>query len=193
MKRAFTLIELLVVISVIGLISSTVFTQLTGAISNAAGSNTAQIKRELTKAAQLYELDMGFFPPDVGRGWDPGFERSAPWNPDVEEGTHSGSTNVRCDHCPSNWESIVNQRWNGPYFTWPRRTPWGGRYDYNIWLTDVNRPGGCRVSAGIYAGAQGDYQNNNTIPQETEEKLTELRIDNDGCVNGESQLLLQIF
>ena len=190
MKKAFTLIELLVVISLIGLVSSTVVTSLFSAASDARGSQTGSTKRQLTIAAQHYELDMGFYPPDVGRGWDPGFERPFPWNPDVEDGSHSGNTNIDCGHCPSNWEDLVTERWNGPYITWPTRTNWGGRYDYNIWPTGANRPGGCSLSPGIYAGAQGDYQNNNTIPNDAEQNLLDSDIDNDGCLNGESQLLL---
>lgn len=192
MKRGFTLIELLITISVIGLISSTVFTSIFRASDNARASSTSVVKRTLTKAAQLYELDMGFYPPDVNRGWDPGFERKDPWNPDVEAGTHSGTPGIDCDHCPANWQDILDARWSGPYVPWPAETPWGGKYDYNYWESDINRFG-CIVPAGIYAGSQGDYSNNNTVPAEAEAKLIELKVDNDGCVNGESQLLLQIL
>lgn len=196
-KKGFTLIELLVVVAIIGLLAGAITTTVYQAFDSARGSKTGQIKQILNKAAQLYEIDMGFFPPDVDRGWDPGFERPEPWNYDIEQGNSvpnwASSADPDCSHCPDDWEEIVSERWNGPYTTWPVRTPWGGLYDYNYWEVDEDRPDDCLVPAGVYAGAQAYYGDNSgrtTVPEEVEVTLIEIGIDDDGCVNGESQLLL---
>jgi len=189
MKRGFTLIELLVVISIIGILSVVVLPLFQGATGNARGVTTASTKRQLTKAAQYYELDMGFYPPDVSRGWDPGFERQDPWNPDVESGAYEGTAGIDCGHCPDDWETLLAERWNGPYILWPQKTAWGGRFDYNYWPDGEERYG-CILSPGIYAGAQRDYDEENNIPEVDEQRMIEQGIDDDECVNGESQLLL---
>ncbi len=192
MKKGFTLLELLVTVAIVGMITSILVSELGGVFSQTDATASGATKRQLTKAAELYWVDMGFWPPDVGRGWDPGFERPLPWNPDVENGSHSGSPGINCYECPANWQDIVLNQWDGPYYLWPDRTLWGGRYDYNIWPNGATRYG-CPVAAGIYAGAQGDYSNNNNIPAESEQILLDKGIDNDGCLNGESQLVLFRF
>ena len=192
MKQGFTLVELMVVISIISIFSSLATPTYQVTRGQSQGVTTGAIKKSLTQAAQYYELDMGFYPPDVNRGWDPGFEKPFPWNPDVEDGSHPSNNpqpGIKCDHCPDDWIEIINKRWDGPYLKWPSRTAWQGRFDYNIWNTPKNRYG-CTVPAGIYAGAQGDYSNNNNVPLKVEEYMIEVGIDDDKCVNGESQLLL---
>jgi|GEM_PF-1034844 len=196
-KNGFTLIELLVVIAIIGLLAGSISATIYGAFDSSRGSKTGQIKKVLNQAAQLYQFDMGFYPPDVNRGWDPGFERPVPWNHDLEEGNPvpgwASTPGTDCGHCPADWEDIVAVSWNGPYVEWPVRTPWGGLYDYNYWESQVTRPQGCAVEAGIYAGAQAYYNDTSgdtSVPPEVEVDLIEIGIDDDGCVNGESQLLL---
>ena len=194
-KTAFTLVELLVVMSIIGVLSTTVSTAVFNVTKKTQSTTTGQVKSALVRAAQLYWVDMGFYPPDVGRGWDPGFQRKLPWNSDIENGEdvpsnfHSPGTD--CSHCPHNWEELLDRFWNGPYLTaWPDETAWGGEYDYNYWPTGANRSGGCVVSPGIYAGAQGTYGGGNEITNEAEQLLIEVGLDDDGCINNESQLLL---
>ena len=194
MEKGFTLIELLITISIVGILSLSVISSLAGAIEQTKYNKTGRTKLSLAQAAQLYWIDTGFYPPDVGRGWDPGFERKNPWNSDLEDGDPGAptSTNVNCDHCPSNWEEILDQSWNGPYLTeWPDETEWGGEYDYNYWPNPTNRSG-CIVSPGIYAGAQRNYSNDisTQIPTESEQALLDLGLDDDLCLNLESQLKL---
>ena len=78
---------------------------------------------------------MGFYPPDVNRGWDPGLSSTTPSNPD-----NHGTSGADCSHCPEDWEDIVAAQWQGPYIkNWPQLTPWGGKYDYNYWAEDVDK------------------------------------------------------
>ncbi len=191
--RAFTLMELLVVMSIIALLSTVVYASVTSARQKALVTKAGLTQKEMTKAAELYFDDMGFYPPDVSRGWDPGFERSLPWNPDIDAGATVPApydfSGTDCSHCPTDWQDIVAARWRGPYLPWPKVTPWGGRYDYNYWAVDMSRSG-CIVTAGIYAGVQGDYSNNNIIPPASEQEMINKNFDNEACINGESQLLL---
>lgn len=149
-------------------------------------------KKEMTIAARLYYADMGFYPPDVNRGWDPGFEQAMPWNPDGVPPSPYNVPATDCVGCPADWEDIVAAKWKGPYLEWPNETPWGGKYDYNYWETDITR-NGCLVPAGIYAGAQGDYYGANTIPADAEQLVLSKGFDGDECMNGESQLILKQF
>lgn len=194
-KRAgFSLIEIVLVIAIIGLLSSVVLGGIRGAITSSRVAKAGHTQRQLTRAVELYYADMGFYPPDVNRGWDPGFSTPLPSNPDIDAGeTPGGGFNVPgtdCSHCPANWQDLVAILWNGPYFNeWPRYTPWDGKYDYNYWGSDTDRYG-CPLSAGIYVGVQGDYTNSNTITTTGENKMIDKGFDAEACVNGESQMFL---
>lgn len=181
----FTLIELLVVISIIGLLSSTIFASVNLARQKGGFAQAISNARALKTAAELYNDQMGFFPPDVGRGWDPGFMKALPWNPDT------GATAIpACAWCPTGWDTIVQQRWNGPYLaSWPNFTPWNGKYDYNYWPSSSVRYG-CTIPPGVYIGIQRDYADANPISQQAEQLMLDQKIDNDGCLNGEAQLIL---
>ncbi|MCK9352028.1 MAG: type II secretion system protein [Candidatus Paceibacterota bacterium] len=183
-NTGFTLVELIVVIAITAFLASLAFSSISESRENTRVMDTGLTQKELTRATEAYFRDMGFYPPDVNRGWDPGFEQSAPWNPDGQ--TVSG---VDDSTVPEDWETIIAEKWAGPYMVWPKATPWGGRYDYNYWEEDTTR-NGCLVPKGIYAGAQGDYSNNNTIPSSAEQKMVDKGFDGDACLNGESQLLL---
>lgn len=196
-SQGFTLIELLVVMAMIGILAGAVLSTVQYALQDTQTITTGQVKQQLTKASQLYWVDMGFYPPDVNRGWDPGFVRPLPWNSDIEDGESvpgwASTPGTDCSHCPADWEDIVAQRWAGPYVSaWPDETAWQGEFDYNYWPSSVTRNGGCVVSPGIYAGAQANYDNDDEtrVPDRAEQKLVELGLDDDGCVNQESQLLL---
>ncbi len=179
----FTLVELLVVLMIIGiLLAIAVPSYLT--FREKAKANTAMTTAEaIRKAAARYALDVGFYPPDVGRGWDPGLAQPLPVNPDT------GATDVPvCPQCPANWVQIVQQRWKGPYLTkWPKLTPWGGKYDYNYWPDGAARYG-VSVPPGLYVGLQRDYAENSAVSRAGEEFLLQQKLDFDGSVNGESQL-----
>lgn len=196
MKKSFTLLEILIVTAIIAILAAAVLVSLnlsrrflqarvTEAIADASA---------LKVATQLYFNDLGFYPPDVNRGADPGFTQPLPYFPDG----HEGDLGTNCSHCPQNWQDLVSQKWRGPYLAnWPMTTPWGGKYDYNYWGAGTTRYG-CDVAAGIYAGIQGDYNNQNTLPPEAEQELlgtgvTTIVYDGDGCENGEAQLILIRF
>jgi len=186
----FTLIELLVVISVIGLLASMILVSLNSAREKSRVAAAAMTQRQLQKAVELYLDQMGFYPPDTGRGWDPGFAKPLPYNLDTGADCNVNSGDCpACGHCPTDWITQAQANWRGPYMgTWPS-TPWGGKYDYNHWAAVTDRYG-CLVPAGIYVGAQGDYSNANTIPAVSEQSMLDKQLDNDGCLNGESQMVL---
>jgi len=184
-EKGFTLVELLVVIGIVGLLSSIILLNLRDAREKSRVASAGGTARNLRLASELYYADMGFYPPDVNRGWDPGFMQPLPYNPDT--GDH---TLPSCDHCPADWDTIVQAKWSGPYLGfWPQFTPWGGKYDYNYWSTATTRYG-CIVPAGIYVGVQGDYNNQHTIPVYAEQLMVNQGYDTDGCINGESQMIL---
>ena len=94
-----------------------------------------------------------------------------------------------CPQCPVDWITQVQNKWRGPYIgSWPS-TPWGGKYDYNYWPAGASRYG-CTIPAGIYIGVQGDYNDNNMIPADAEQQLLNQKLDSDGCLDGESQMIL---
>lgn len=119
----FTLIELLVVIAILGLVILNILIGISGAINKAKISVSATQQRELQKAIQLYEQDMGFYPPDTGRGANPGFSKPFPFNDDAE--TVIYDCNVDFTPCsgfagaqtwiPNDWKNRVNSSWRGPY------------------------------------------------------------------------------
>ncbi|MBI4086535.1 type II secretion system protein [Candidatus Kaiserbacteria bacterium] len=190
-RSGFTLIELLVVIAIIGLLASVVMASLNSARDKGRIAASVQTQRQMERALALYYDDMGFYPPDVGRGWDPGLAKALPYNPDagVDCNLTPGSCGA-CAHCPSDWVAQAQARWRGPYLSvWPGATPWGGEYDYNYWGTGAGRYG-CTVPAGMYIGVQGDYSNANTIPAASEQQMLNQGLDSDGCLDGESQMLL---
>lgn len=190
--KGFSLIELLIVVAILGILSRIVFQSVAKGRERANVAVSEQQQKILITAVELYYNDMGFYPPDVNRGWDPGLVRKNPWNPDIEAGDSVplgySVSGANCSHCPNDWESLLNQKWNGPYMSeWPKITPWKGRYDYNYWATGMTRVG-CVVPPGIYVGIQGDYLNENTIPEFSEQEMVDSKTDADNCINGESQM-----
>lgn len=196
----FTLVELLVVIAIIGLLASVALVALNGARTKAKVAVAATNQRQLQKALEIYYNDMGFYPPDVGRGTDPGFAKPLASNPDTSQ-----DCNIRpgdcpvcaAPQCPSDWIAQVQAKWRGPYIaSYPNTTPWGGKYDYNYWpagadrYIDQNTGILCHVPPGIYVGIQGDYTDNYMIPSDAEKQMLNLKVDNDGCLDGESEMML---
>ncbi len=184
--KSFTLIELLVVIAIIGLLATIVLVSMNNAKEKGRVVGAGSTAKNLALAVEFYYNDMGFYPPDVSRGWDPGLAHSLPYDYVTGE-----SYIVPCDHCPSNWTTIINQNWSGPYTNnWPDTTPWGGEYDYNYWPLGATRYG-CTIPPGIYVGVQGNLSNGNTIPIYAEQLMINQGFDADQCINGESQIVLQ--
>lgn len=185
--KGFTLIELLVVIAIVGLLASIIVVNLNESRENAKIARSVADQMQLNMALQLYYDDMGFFPPEVNRGWDPGFAQALPNNPDTGQVLH----NTHCSHCPSDWEAQVQAKWKGPYIAkFPSATSWNGEYDYNYWDSNTVRQG-CNVPQGIYIGVEASNGNQNEIPLSAEQKMIVQGFDADGCINGESQMLLQ--
>ncbi|OGZ58113.1 MAG: hypothetical protein A3B96_02555 [Candidatus Spechtbacteria bacterium RIFCSPHIGHO2_02_FULL_43_15b] len=193
----FSLIEVLVVIAIIGILARILLTAFAFARDAAAISAAGTIQKNMITAVELYYDDMGFYPPDVNRGWDPGFVQPLPWNADEAAGDPPqgdfATSGTNCDHCPLNWEDIVSLNWNGPYMTnWPRFTPWNGKYDYNYWGTATNRYG-CPIPAGVYIGVQPDYDENHPLTEKLEQKMIDKELEYEECINGESQMSLLVF
>jgi prepilin-type N-terminal cleavage/methylation domain-containing protein len=207
--KGFTLIELLVVIAIIGLLSSIVLVALNSTREKAKETAAVSNIKQLQIALELYYNDMGFYPPDVVRGWDPGISKALPYNltdPNQDCAINQGScvcnNYLSCTSgtippgLPNDWIAQVQSHWKGPYIVkWPTNTPWGGFYDYNYWNVDTDR-GACgaesdhMVPKGIYLGIENTTMGTPIDPQ-TELNLYNQGIDNDGCPNnGEVQLLL---
>lgn len=181
----FTLIELLVVISIIGVLASVVLASTQSTREKGRAASAVVSAKALARAAELYNAKMNFYPPDVGRGWDPGFMQPLPFNPDT-----GASIIPVCAWCPPGWDTLASQQWDGPYLSsWPRLTPWNGKYDYNYWATGTVRYG-CSVPAGVYIGIQRDYADINNISTAAEQWMLDQKTDSDGCLNGEAQILL---
>lgn len=111
-SHGFTLIEFLVVISIISLLSSVVFAATNRARERSYYGTILSNIQALKLAPELYFDDIGFYPPDVGREWDPGFMQPLPFNPDT-----GASSIPACSWCPPGWDSIATARWRGPYLS----------------------------------------------------------------------------
>jgi prepilin-type N-terminal cleavage/methylation domain-containing protein len=204
-QKGFTIIELVVVIAIIAVLAGIIIANTSGVLENAKVSAAGSVQREMSKAVELYYADMGFYPPDVNRGWDPGLTSSPncfdndscglPWSPDAPgSGNYSDSgvsSSNNAGWLPSNWMDVIITNWKGPYLAqWPQNTPWGGKYDYNYWSLDTVRANGCPSIAGIYMGVEGNYANSaGDIPASAEVKMAEHGFDTN-CPNGEAQMLL---
>ncbi len=190
-QKGFTIIELLVVIAIVGLLASIVLIGVKNAREKARSAVALSNQRQLQKAIELYYDDMGFYPPDVDRGWDPGISKSLPYNLDLGKNCATNPADCPvCNTCPANWTSQVQIKWHGPYVAvWPNTAPWGGKYDFNNWNATTTRYG-CDVPPGIYIGTQRNYDDSNPIPVEAEKLFLSQQLDADNCLNGESQLQL---
>jgi len=100
--KGFTLIELLVVIVIIGLLAGIGIASFTGALNSSRTGTAIATAREMKDAVKRYWLDNGFYPPDVGRGMDPGFLKPLPNNPDTGA---TLSPLPACAHCPTGWQT----------------------------------------------------------------------------------------
>src|SRR3989344_3034187 len=139
----FTLIELLVVIAIVVLLAAVVLVSLNRARQESRVAAALTNQQSLRKAVELYVSDMGFYLPDVNRGWDPGLAKPLPYNSDTGQDCNTNPADCpTCSHCCPSWETTVQSNWRGPYIAdWPRLTPWNGKYDYQYWDVDTTRYG----------------------------------------------------
>jgi type II secretory pathway pseudopilin PulG len=194
-----------VVIAILGLLSAIVMVSTNSAREKAKASNVLSNQTQLQKAVELYFSDMGFYPPDVDPGWDPGFARRLPWkvngtsaqNCNGNEGLcggHNGCAGAidNCVYMPANWMDVLEDNWNGPYANWPDTTPFGGDYDYNLFLISGNNfPPPCTVPPGVYVGAaQVNYDAQGSMSAVSEAWFLSNGLDYDYCTNGKVQLKL---
>jgi len=183
-QKGFTLIELLVVIAIISLLTSASFASIQEPREKSRMAQGLVTTRALRDAAEIYFDDMGFYPPDVNRGWDPGFMQALPTN------HATGATSNVCDDCPADWLTTLAARWHGPYVSsWTITSPWGGTYDYNNWSLPAVRYG-CTVPAGVYIGIERDVLDNQPISAGIEQRLLDMHLDADECLNGEVEFLV---
>jgi prepilin-type N-terminal cleavage/methylation domain-containing protein len=190
-QKGFTLIELLVVIAILGLLASVILVKAHDARERARVAIAMTNQRQLQKAIEMYYNDIGFYPPDVNRGWDPGISQRLPYNKDLGNDCEINPADCpACSSCPADWINQVKARWKGPYTaSWPNTAPWGGKYDYNNWTATTTRYG-CSVPPGIYIGTQRNYDDTNPIPPQQEQWFLDQDMDADNCLNGEAQLML---
>lgn len=182
--KSETFISILIA-SIIFMISINIVANVRSAREQERIVQAIQKVNDLKSAAELYKNDMGFYPPDVPRGWDPGFLKPLPWNPET-----SKTKIASCAHCPRKWKKIIAKQWNGPYITaWPNNTPWKGEYDYNYWTILTDRYGH-NVSPGLYIGIEGDSENQLTLTIHTEKRLNKQLINHEQYLNGEVQFLI---
>lgn len=188
-KTAFTLIELIVVIAIIAILAAIVAPAAFKSMEKSKISRAMSDAKALRVASESYYADIGFWPPDVNRGADPGFMEVVPYN---REPGNPG-VGVVATGLPANWQNVANASWDGPYLErWPAMTPWGGKYDWNYWPTGAVRYG-VTIPPGCYVGIQRDYSDQNPIPASSERMMVNMSFDGDGAANGEVQLLMKLL
>lgn len=191
MRRGFTLIEILLVVLITVTASTLIISSMRNAIDKGRIGEAIAYAKLISQAADLYRADMGFYPPDVDRGCDPGFYQRVPTKEDVPGAWNCNEKVFIPEYHPTNWQDMLDELWLGPYIKhWENRTPWGGKYDYNLWPDGMVRQGFC-IGPGIYIGIQGDYANGNMVPPHVEQRMLDDGVDRDGVLNGEVQLFVQ--
>lgn len=201
-SRAFTLVELLVVIAIIGVLAAVITPSAFRAVEKAKVARALADAKALRAAALAYYADMGFFPQDVNRGFDPGF--MYPMSPAEYYSTPEGQqvlARAQAEGWTGGWgtdqltpeqKQAIARNWKGPYLErWPDRTPWGGKYDWNLWPNGTVRYG-VPIEAGVYVGIQRDWGDRaeTAVPVSAEELMIREGHDAGGGPNGEVQMLL---
>ncbi len=171
-KNGFTLIELLIVIAIIGILAAIIAPNAFNAIEKAKISKAISDLHAIKTASLVYYSDMGFWPPDVNRGIDPGFMHPYPWNPFTGD---EGPSLANSSTVPGNWTDVVDENWDGPYLEkWPLTHPWGDVrrslpngevYDYENW------PNGGPGAASSFHGIAVSLKE---LPQRVHDRLMRL-------------------
>lgn len=176
-KKAFSLVELIVVIAIISILAAIALPSIFEAIEKSRISRAKADTLALKNAAIAYYADMGFLPPDVNRGEDPGlFKLTA---------TNSTNSSLTAEQ-----KSKLSANWNGPYIDkWPDKTPWGGKYDWQSWRVSTTR-GNATVDAGCYVSIVSTASGNpeGTVPPKAQVQLVNEGFDSDGS-SGNNEVL----
>ena len=142
--NGFTLIELLVVIAIIGILAAIIAPNAFNAIEKARIAEAISDLKAIKTAALSYYSDVGFFPPDVWAGIDPGFMQPLP-NTTDNSLIDWGNAGFDTPQAVSQAISVIDEKWDGPYLEkWKVYHPWrkyttaqddtiGGKYDYENW------------------------------------------------------------
>jgi|GEM_PF-1906387 type II secretory pathway pseudopilin PulG len=183
--KAFNLAEIVIVVALIAILGSVAMINAFRFIEKAKVAQVYNDQKVFRDAVTAYAHDVGTWPPDVCVAEDPGFlawdnyEKNC--NPDGWGGQIGGSGDGcgGCGHnvvlpyggpnngsglctgsypAVSNYRSLVQKRWNGPYIEkFPPQTPWGGSYDYEYWA-DGQGIVGCTGNRlrGIFVSVRGN-------------------------------------
>lgn len=134
-SRGFSLLELSVAMTIVMVLAAISITSTKYMRDRARMSIYYSTIHDVKSAVIRFQHDMGFFPPDVGKGVDPALiSRDG-----FMQGNHSSA-----------WESADLSNWNGPYLAykkWPQN-PWGGELEYDYYPEGYDYGGVDR--AGIY-------------------------------------------
>ena len=132
-QQGFSILELVIALAITAGLTATVAVTTKNLRERGFLAALYVDARTIKQAAVRFEGDCGFFPPDVGRGVDPGLVTEFGW----QNGNHS-----------STWEEVECDTWRGPYLKeWPE-SPWGGLYDWDNFPSQYSAwgiPGG-----GVY-------------------------------------------
>lgn len=154
---------MIVVIAIIAILTAIITPNAFMAIEKAKVTRVIADMKVMGKAAIAYGADVGFFPPDIPQGVDPGFMKALPYDIHTGAEVDPDPAFVAIALSP-NWKDIVNARWNGPYLEkYPLSHPWGGNYDYDYWIRGITHP----LNPGLYIGLR-------SLPTSVMEKLNQL-------------------
>ncbi len=129
-NKGFTLIELMVVLSIIGLLSSIVFTSLNSAREKAKVAKAQTEIKQLESAINMLYNETGFYP---------GMQSLSPCiqNPEIYLNTPEAGVSATDGTFPS---------WRGPYMSTVPLDPWGTNYYYDPDYACGATTNGCRGS-----------------------------------------------
>lgn len=127
MKKGFTLIELLIVITIIGILTAIILPRFAGRTEEARIKRAeAEIYGTLSTALDMYELDVGEYPENLGLLWEkPSGEKADLW-----KGPYLKRAKIKDD-------SILDP-WGNPYEYEARDR--GSSYRLSSKGSDVNDP-----------------------------------------------------
>ncbi len=187
-SRGFTLIELLIVVSVIAVLTIAALFGFSNAITRAKVIRALSDIQMIRQAVEQYHADTGYYPPNPIAGIDPGLETYQ--NPGGVCNTSPFNRHGLCPNGLTTWNSTFNafvqSRWRGPYAEWPDETPWGGEYDYDYHVGNVNI-GGCTYGPGVYIAMGGP------IPGSALDMLDEKGLEVCAGGGGNARLLIKIL
>ena len=129
-NSGFTLVELVIAFAVVAVLAAMATVHSKFVRHKALMAIFYSDIRQVKLAANRFEQDMGYYPPDVWRGVDPGLIEKYGW----QSGGHS-----------ADWDEIDLSNWNGPYLeNWKdgwKRSPFGGLYDWDNYAAGVDYMG----------------------------------------------------